>query len=83
MSRFSLVAGKKAFPRAVDRNRAKRLLREALREALPHIRPGYDGVFFYGRKPKDPLRYEDVSRDIRGILERTRLLVEKRNFESR
>ena len=35
--RVGLVVGRKALPRAVDRNRFKRKLREALRRARPGI----------------------------------------------
>lgn len=73
VSRFSLVVGKKVFPKAIDRNRAKRLLREALRTALPSVQPGYDGVFFYARKPGTSLCLDDVYRDMVIILRKTRL----------
>lgn len=43
-SRFAVVAGLAAHKRATRRNRAKRLVREALRLNLPRIRPGYDAV---------------------------------------
>jgi ribonuclease P protein component len=35
--RVGFVVGRKAFPRAVDRNRVRRLLREAVRRARPGI----------------------------------------------
>ncbi len=35
--RVGYVVGRKAFPRAVDRNRVRRLLREAVRRARPGI----------------------------------------------
>jgi ribonuclease P protein component len=35
--RLGMIAGKKAAPRAVDRNRAKRLIREIFRVAAPEI----------------------------------------------
>lgn len=39
--RVGLVVGRKALPRAVDRNRFKRKLREVLRRERPHLE-GYD-----------------------------------------
>lgn len=40
-ARLGIIAGRKAAPRAVDRNRAKRLMREAFRTALATLGP-YD-----------------------------------------
>ena len=40
-ARLGIIAGRKVAPRAVDRNRARRLIREAFRGALPHLGP-YD-----------------------------------------
>jgi ribonuclease P protein component len=35
--RLGIIAGRKSAPRAVDRNRAKRLIREAFRTATPRL----------------------------------------------
>ena len=40
-ARLGIIAGKKVATRAVDRNRARRLIREAFRGALGHLGP-YD-----------------------------------------
>ena len=48
-ARFGFVAGKSVGP-AVDRNRAKRLLREAARSCEPAVAPGWD-LLLIGRKP--------------------------------
>ncbi len=44
ISRCGFVAGKK-IGNAVKRNRARRLMKEAARLRLPHIKPGYDLVW--------------------------------------
>ena len=42
-TRFAVSAGK-SVGKAVARNRAKRLIRAALREYLPDLEPGFDGI---------------------------------------
>jgi ribonuclease P protein component len=44
-SRFAFIVSTKIHKKATKRNRAKRLLREAVRSLLPKIKPGFDGVF--------------------------------------
>ncbi len=43
-SRFAFVAGQKASKKAVERNKAKRALREIIRNKLADIKPGFDVV---------------------------------------
>jgi ribonuclease P protein component len=47
--RIGVIAGK-AVGKAVQRNRAKRLLREALRPILPELRTGWNAILI-ARKP--------------------------------
>jgi ribonuclease P protein component len=42
--RFGIVVSKQVASSAVDRNRIKRLLREAVKSCMPDIREGYDIV---------------------------------------
>lgn len=44
-SRFGFVIPTKVVPRAVDRNRIRRVLSEATRFELTHIKPGFDCVY--------------------------------------
>jgi ribonuclease P protein component len=48
-SRFAITAGT-SVGSAVKRNRAKRILRAALREYIQDIQPGYNGILI-ARKP--------------------------------
>lgn len=43
-TRIGIVVSKKSLRLATDRNRIKRLLREALRQSFSAIRPGFDIV---------------------------------------
>ena len=63
-ARLGLIASKKAAPRAVDRNRCKRLAREAFRNARAEL-PAVDIVF----QPKNDLR-KDKNAAIRRELDR-------------
>ncbi len=75
ISRFAVIVSKKIFPRAVDRNRTKRLMRESLRHLLPHIAPGYDGIVTIVKKPIDKLAFKDVSVEVEALLRQSRLLL--------
>jgi ribonuclease P protein component len=48
-TRIGIVAGR-SVGNAVQRNRAKRMLREAVRELLSHIKPGWK-IVLISRKP--------------------------------
>jgi ribonuclease P protein component len=72
-SRVGFIASKKNFPKAHDRNRAKRLLREAFRTQLFALRPGFDIIVLYRYKLKQ-LRFETIAHDISIFLEKNNLL---------
>lgn len=65
-SRFAVTAGG-SLGSAVKRNRAKRLLRAALRDFLPAVRPGFDGILI-ARKPLLNSTYGDVQDAISSLL---------------
>lgn len=44
-SRFAFVVSNKISNQAVVRNKVKRALREAVRQSLSYIKPGYDVIF--------------------------------------
>ncbi len=61
--RLGVVAGRKSFPRAVERSRVKRLLREAFR--LNRFRFGgrYD-VILVARRPMIEVRRQEVEKEL-------------------
>ncbi len=70
--RCGFIAGKKVGG-AVERNRARRLMREAVRSRLTSIKPGWDLVWI-GRAGIDKATGGKVLDDIDAILTRSRLL---------
>jgi ribonuclease P protein component len=53
-NRYTVIAGKKCG-KAVDRNRLKRLTREALRGYHPHLKPGHDiAIIVRGNRAEMP-----------------------------
>lgn len=70
--KIAVIASKKYFRRAVERNRAKRLLREAGREVLKKkLFPSGEYAFFYTKRPES-LTLEEVSRALLGCLQKIR-----------
>lgn len=67
------VTAGRAVGGAVERNRAKRLLREAMRFLLPSIRPGWDLVLI-ARQPLPTASYEQVQSTLSQLLQRAKLL---------
>jgi ribonuclease P protein component len=66
--RFGIAAGK-SVGGAVQRNRAKRLLREAVRHFLANIQPGWD-VVLLARQSTGEAALEDVQTAMRLVFRR-------------
>ena len=78
--RFGFAAGR-SIGGAVQRNRAKRLMRAAIQSLLHRISSGWD-LLFLARQPIQKASFQDVQAATTGLLERARLLkelVEERN----
>jgi ribonuclease P protein component len=68
ISRFAVTAGR-SVGKAVQRNRAKRLLRAALQEVICDIPPGYQGVLI-ARKPLLDANCQETSLALKSLLEK-------------
>jgi ribonuclease P protein component len=66
------MAGKR-IGSAVARNRAKRLLREAVRARYPQLAPGWD-LIFIARAPLAKVKLPDAQRAVDNLLRRARVL---------
>jgi len=71
-TRFAFTAGRHVGP-AVARNRAKRLLREAVHERLREIEPGWDCLFIV-RELTPGADYTAVQKAVSNLLRRSGLL---------
>jgi ribonuclease P protein component len=72
LSRFAVTAGK-SLGNAVNRNRAKRLLRAALQELLPEVQPGYHCVLI-ARNPLLQAKSQEAAAALRTLLGKAGLL---------
>ena len=71
-SRFGVAAGR-SVGSAVQRNRAKRRLREALRACLPSVQPGWD-IVVIARSPMKEAAYRQIEDALISLLRRAHLL---------
>ena len=81
VSRIGVVAGR-AVGKAVKRNRAKRLVRNAVLPYLESISAGWD-ILLIARSPLSEAAYLQVKEAIRSLLRRSSLFVETDEFNIR
>lgn len=70
------VAAGRSVGGAVQRNRAKRLLRESMRALFPDLRPGWDLVLL-ARRPLPKATYQQVQEALVQLIRRAGLLVQQ------
>ncbi|MFA5080217.1 MAG: ribonuclease P protein component [Candidatus Paceibacterota bacterium] len=73
-SRIGFIASKKVSKKAVERNRIKRLFREAVRFDIARIKPGYDLVFIILNSAKEK-GLTEIKKEIEFILGENGLLI--------
>ncbi len=73
-ARFAFTASRRVGS-AVERNRGKRLLREAVRPHLDHVESGWDCLFIV-REATPKANFADVEMAVASLLRRARLVVE-------
>jgi ribonuclease P protein component len=66
------VAAGRSFGGAVQRNRAKRLLREAIRPEIPSLFAGRD-VVLIARQPLLNAQFSEIAKAVSGLLQRANL----------
>jgi len=71
-SRIGVGAGR-SIGNAVQRNRAKRILRETIRHLIPSITAGWDMVIL-ARKPMTNANYNEIGTALNGLLTQAKLL---------
>lgn len=71
-SRIAVSAGRK-IGNAVQRNRAKRLMRAVIHLSLETIKPGWD-IVLLARRPMVNASFEDTRQAIASLLQRSNLL---------
>ncbi|MFU8771528.1 MAG: ribonuclease P protein component [Anaerolineales bacterium] len=78
-TRIAVSAGR-SVGKAVQRNRAKRLLREAIKPILAQIEPGWD-IVLIARKPLTETSLQQTHSVLVELMKKTKLLNSKNNHE--
>jgi ribonuclease P protein component len=73
-SRIAFSIGLRYSKKAVKRNRAKRILREAAKSFLKELKPGFDLVFFIDKNFRDDIELRDAKNQMKKTLLRADLI---------
>ena len=72
-NRFAFIISTKVHKKAVRRNHARRLLSEAIKEFLPQIKPGFNGVFL-AKKTLIDADYSQIKKEMSLLFKKARLI---------
>lgn len=72
-SRFGFIISTKIHKKAVKRNRAKRLLSEAIIDLSPKINPGFD-VIFLAKKKIIEADFKEIKKEVKRLLVKARMV---------
>ena len=70
------VSAGRSVGSAVDRNRAKRLIRESVRSFLPTLQPGWN-ILLIARKPILAAQFTDLQVSLEMLLTRAKIIVNR------
>jgi len=71
VNRFGIIVGKNFSKKAVERNKTRRRIREALRKRAVEIKQGFDIAIVV--TPGADNDYENLDKEIAGLLEKSKL----------
>lgn len=74
MTRVGVVVGKKFSKKAVERNKAKRIFREAIKSSYEVLRPGTDVVVFVKNVNNQVPKLENVKLELKRAFEKVGIL---------
>jgi ribonuclease P protein component len=74
VSRIGVVIGLRFSKKAVERNWAKRMIREVTKKEISHIKKGRDIIFFVRKKAEEKPMGIDWQKSIIGVLKMARLI---------
>jgi len=74
-TQFGFAAGLKFSKKAVDRNRVKRWMREAVRPKISETKPGWKAVFAVDSKfSKDEMSFPLIQKSVENLLKKAKIL---------
>jgi ribonuclease P protein component len=76
-TRIGFIAGMKFAKKAVERNQAKRLLRDLFQKNLPQIKKGVDVIVMIRKREGEKIRPDKLSANITQVLQKSGLIETK------